>query len=113
MQKKKTWDTGYQTRETNQNQPSHSEPSQTKTRTVYVQQAPTAEKNGLGTAGFVLSLISLFFGWIIWILGLIFSFIGIFKKPRGLAIAGLIISLVDIILILFVFTALGLAAFSI
>ena len=39
--------------------------------------------NGLGTAGFVLSLITFIFGWvpvfgwIIWILGLIFSFIRI------------------------------------
>ncbi|MDA3911885.1 MAG: hypothetical protein PF448_11070 [Bacteroidales bacterium] len=101
---------------TNQNQSQHSQQTQENTRTVYVQQAPSAEKNGLGTAGFILALISLFFGWIpifgwiIWVLGLIFSFIGIFKKPRGLAIAGLIISVVDIILILFVFAALGIAA---
>ena len=44
------------------------------------------KSNGLGTAGFVL-----------WLLGFIFSFIGIFKSPRGLAIAGLCISLVDLI----------------
>lgn len=101
-----------QTTATNQNQPTQSEPKQENTRTIYVQQAPSAEKNGLGTAGFVLSLIALFFGWIIWILGLIFSFIGVFKRPRGLAIAGLIISVVDLILILFVFAALGLTALS-
>ncbi len=57
--------------------------------------------NGLGTAGFVLSLITFIFGWvpvfgwIIWIL-----------------IAGFIISLIDIILILFLFAVIA-AAFGI
>ncbi|MDR2027692.1 MAG: hypothetical protein LBQ01_09075, partial [Prevotellaceae bacterium] len=32
-------------------------------------------------------------GAILWILGLVLSFAGLFKKPRGLAIAGFIISL--------------------
>lgn len=72
------------------------------------------KSNGIGTAGFVLSLIALFlgwvpiFGWLIWILGLILSFVGIFKTPRGLSIAGLIISFIGIILLIFVFA--GLAA---
>lgn len=67
--------------------------------------------NGVGTAGFVLALIALFLGWvpilgwIIWLLGLILSFAGIFKKPRGLAIAGLVISLIGFILLLTVFGA--------
>lgn len=61
--------------------------------------------NGVGTAGFVLALIGLFIswvpvlGWIIWVLGLILSFAGIFNRPRGLAVAGLIISLIDLILL--------------
>jgi hypothetical protein len=73
------------------------------------------KSNGIGTAGFVLALISLFFGWIpvlgwiMWILGFIFSFIGIFKVPRGLAIAGLVISLIGIIFLLVVFAAIGTA----
>lgn len=56
--------------------------------------------NGIGTAGFILALISIFvgwfpfLGWLIWILGAVFSFIGLFRQPRGLAIAGVIISLV-------------------
>ena len=64
------------------------------------------KSNGLGTAGFVLALICLFlfwipvFDWILWVLGLIFSFAGVFKKPRGLAIAGLVISLLGLILII-------------
>ena len=65
--------------------------------------------NGLGTAGFVLALIAVFLGWIpilgwiIWFLGLILSFAGIFKSPRGLAIAGLVLSLIDLILLATVF----------
>lgn len=61
--------------------------------------------NGLGTAGFVVSLICSIFCWVpgvnfvLWFLGLLFSFIGIFKKPRGLAIAGFIIAIIDIIII--------------
>ena len=64
------------------------------------------KSNGLGTAGFVLALIALFLGWvpvlgwILWLLGLIFSFIGVFKKPKGLAIAGLVISLIGIIVLI-------------
>ena len=61
------------------------------------------KSNGLGTAGFVLALLALLgcwipvLNWILWLLGFIFSFIGICKSPRGLAIAGLCISLVDLI----------------
>ena len=67
--------------------------------------------NSVGTAGFVLALIALFLGWvpvlgwIIWILGLILSSLGVFKKPKGMAIAGLVISLIGIILLLTVFAA--------
>lgn len=49
--------------------------------------------NGLGTAGFILALIAMLgcwipvLSWILWALGFLFSFIGIFKSPRGLAIA--------------------------
>lgn len=76
------------------------------------------KSNGLGVAGFILSIIALFsgwlpvVGWIGWFLGLLFSFIGIFKKPRGFAIAGLIISLIGLVLILVVFGGLAAAALS-
>jgi len=75
------------------------------------------KSNGTGTAGFVLAIIALFLGWvpvlgwIVWILGLILSFVGIFKKPKGMAIAGLVISLIGIILLLVVFAGIG-AAFA-
>ena len=76
------------------------------------------QKNGMGTAGFVLALVGLIFswvpvlGWILWILGLIFSIIGVCRKPKGLAIAGLIISCLYIILVTVVIGAIfGAAAF--
>ena len=74
------------------------------------------KSNGLAIAGFVLALLALFLGWvpvlgwILWLLGLIFSLVGIFKTPRGFAIAGLVISLLGLILLLVVFAGLGLAA---
>jgi len=71
---------------------------------VYVQQI-AQKSNSIGTAGFVLAVIGLFLswipflGWIIWFLGLLFSFIGVFRTPRGLSIAGLIISLIGIVIL--------------
>lgn len=73
------------------------------------------KSNGLGTAGFVCALVSIFLCWIpfvnfiLWFLGLIFSFIGMFKSPRGLAIAGFILSILGIIIGLVLVAALGLA----
>ena len=61
--------------------------------------------NGLGTAGFVLALLGLIFFLIpildllLWFLGALFSFIGVFKAPRGLAIAGLVISFIAFIVL--------------
>jgi hypothetical protein len=85
-------------------------------QTIIVNQTEK-KTNGIGTAGFVLALIAIFLGWIpvlgwiIWLLGLIFSFVGVFKEPKGLSIAGLVISLIGIILLIVVFGAiLGSAA---
>ena len=69
--------------------------------------------NGIGTAGFVLALLTLFlgwipfFGWVMWTLGLIFSAMGISKakkihKGMGLSVAGLVISLIGVIMIFLV-----------
>lgn len=64
----------------------------------YNQPVEEKKSNGMGVAGFVLSLISLALFWVPYlnfflpILGLVFSFIGVLRKPRGLSIAGLIIS---------------------
>ncbi|MEG1561822.1 MAG: zinc ribbon domain-containing protein [Raoultibacter sp.] len=86
---------------------------------VYVQGGPNIQKNGLGTAGFVLALLGLFlswipiFGWFMWFLGALFSIIGDFKQPRGLAIAGTVISFIDlIILIMIASAATGFFAFA-
>ena len=61
--------------------------------------------NGLGTAGFVLALLGLIFFLIpildllLWFLGALFSFIGVFKAPRGLAIAVFVISFINFIVL--------------
>ncbi|MBR5436209.1 MAG: hypothetical protein IK120_05025 [Muribaculaceae bacterium] len=65
--------------------------------------APQSRTNGVGIAGFVISLLAgllswtVFIGFILWLLGLIFSIVGMGKRPRGLAIAGLIISLLSLL----------------
>ena len=71
--------------------------------------APQAqEKNGMGITGFVLAMVALFSSWvpfarwIVWLLGLIFSLIGLGKQPKGFAIAGLIISLIGLALIVMI-----------
>lgn len=69
--------------------------------------------NSMGTVGFIFALVSIFCGWIpiagwiVWLVGAVFSFIGLFSRPRGLAIAGVIISLVLIPLIVTVLIALN------
>ena len=51
-------------------------------QTVIIQQSDK-KSNGVGTSGFVLALIALFLGWvpflgwILWLLGLILSFVGV------------------------------------
>lgn len=82
-------------------------------QTIIINQQAVSRSNGLGTAGFVLALIALFLGWIpflgwvIWLLGLIFSVCGMFRSPKGLAIAGLVISLIGIVFLLVVFGTLA------
>ena len=72
---------------------------------IVINNTVTHRSNGIGTAGFVLALISAIFcwvpgvNWIIWFLGALFSFIGLFKRPRGMAVAGFILSIIDVIII--------------
>lgn len=72
---------------------------------VYQQVYQRPRNNGLGIAGFVLALCAWIFSWVpvvnllTWILGLVFSFIGMFKAPRGLAIAGFVISVIGIVIL--------------
>lgn len=76
-------------------------------------------RNGIGTTGFVFSLISFFLGWIpyigwaLWFVGLLLSFIGVFKRPKGLAITGLIISAVTLIIIAILVVVIGSAILTV
>jgi Type II secretion system (T2SS), protein G len=61
--------------------------------------------NGLGVAGFVVSLVGFFACPLVSVVGMIMSFIAMFREPRGLAIAGFVIgllgSLVMLVVVLF------------
>lgn len=79
-------------------------------QTIIINQ-PENKTNGMGIAGFIIALVSIFLGWIpilgwiMWLLGLIFSIIGVLRTPRGLAIAGIVISVIGLILLITVFGA--------
>lgn len=72
-------------------------------------------KNGIGTTGLVFSILSLVFCWVpfldllFWFLGFLFSFIGVFKRPKGVAIAGLVIAVISLVVIICLWAALGTA----
>lgn len=82
---------------------------------VVINQGSSQPTNGIGVAGFILALLALFLGWIpilgwvMWLLGLILSGVGMTRRPRGLAIAGLVISMIGLILLVVVFAAIGAA----
>lgn len=65
--------------------------------------APT-QTNGLGIAGFVLSLVGLVLFWVPFLdviaplIGIVLSAFGMKHKPNGLAIAGLVIGIVALII---------------
>ncbi len=50
--------------------------------------------NGLGLAGFIVSLVGLLSCGLLSPIGLIMSFVALFKRPRGFALAGLVLGLV-------------------
>lgn len=74
------------------------------------------QTNSLGVAGFIISVICLLFFWvpvldiILCVLGFVFSFIALFKSPRGFAIAGFVISCINAVLM---FALLGATIISI
>lgn len=80
--------------------------AQNNTTTVVVNERGS---NGIGTAGFVFAILAFFVCWIpvvdfiVWFFGALFSFIGLFKRPRGLAIAGFILSFIGIIILVTLF----------
>ena len=75
-------------------------------KTIIIQK--TNGSNASGTIGLIFAILSWpfscfpIFGSIFWLIGLIFSIVGLFKKPRGAAIAGLVISFLGLILIVLV-----------
>ncbi len=81
-------------------------------QTIYVN-TPEHRSNGLGIAGLILAICGLFLGWIpvlgwiLWILGVVLSIIGVFRIPRGCAIAGLVISFIGFILMITVGAAIA------
>ncbi len=84
----------------NQPHPSQSSPPVPYgTPQVYVQPGPS---NGLGVAGFVTSLIGLMSCGILSPIALLISFIALFKRPRGFAVAGTIISVIGSIALVLV-----------
>lgn len=78
---------------------------------------PTPQpSNGLGIAGFVVSLVGIVTGGILSPIGLLLSLIALFRPPRGFAIAGLIIGLIGSLVLLvwlFFFGMMGFACFHI
>lgn len=78
------------------------------------------QKNPVGTIGFFLTIASIVFGWIpvtflmiifglVGLAGLVMSIIGMFKKPNGLPLIGLIIFGVEFVLGLVIGIIVGLS----
>lgn len=61
---------------------------------VYILEPPKRKSNGLGVTGFVLSILGFFTCFTLSPLALLFSLLGMFKAPRGLATAGMVLSLI-------------------
>lgn len=76
-------------------------------QTIIIKQE-VPQKNGVGIAGFVMSITGLILCWvpiIKWLLlvpAFLLSFIGMFKKPRILAVIGTIISALVILVIVII-----------
>lgn len=69
------------------------------------------ESNTIGKAGFFINLFALLLGitgfgailgFILWIIGTLFSFFGLFKRPRGMAIAGIVLAFLGAIPIIII-----------
>jgi Type II secretion system (T2SS), protein G len=63
------------------------------------QEQPTPDgkiSNPLGIAGFVVSLIGLCSGGMLSVVGLVLSIVAVFRRPRGFAIAGIILGVLGV-----------------
>ena len=73
-----------------------------------------SQKNTAASVGLVCALIGLLLGWVpglgcvMWLTGLVGSIVGLYKAPRGKAIAGLIISFIDLIILVAVIGSIAL-----
>lgn len=80
-----------------------------KAQPIIINQNNNSNSNPIGIAGFITSILAYLLycipivGHLIWILGLVLSIIGLFNRPRGLAIAGVVISLIWIIFYIMIF----------
>jgi len=63
---------------------------------IYILDPPKPPTNGWGTAGFIFSLLGIFTGGLLSPIGLLLSFFGLFKRPRGFAATGFVISLLGV-----------------
>ncbi len=63
---------------------------------IYILDPPKPPTNGLGTAGFVFGILGIFTFGFLSPLGLLLSFFGLFKRPRGLAMTGFVLSLLGV-----------------
>jgi hypothetical protein len=68
--------------------------------------------NGLGIAGFIVSLVGFFTGCILCPVGLLLSFIALFKRPRGFAVAGFILGMIGTVIPVLVVGFFGLMIFG-
>lgn len=72
-------------------------------------QPASPKSNGVGVAGFIISILCAFFSWIpgvnvfLWIVGVVLCCIGMTRQPKGLAVAGFIISLFALLLTILFF----------
>lgn len=75
--------------------------------------------NTAGIVGFIFAVLGLLLCWapvanfIVWFIGFLASIIGLFKKPRGLAITGFLLSLIDVIIIVALIGSIGILLNSI
>lgn len=72
---------------------------------------PQQQSNTPGLLGFIFSLVVLVLGWIpfvgifAWIAGLVLSIVGLQRQPKGLAKAGLIISIITFVIAVIIIVA--------
>ena len=89
--------------------PSSDIPVQGLEQTVFTNEDRSGEYNNhnwVGIVGFIIAIVAACtswfwgYGWFVWLVGAVVSFVGVFFNPKGFAIAGLVISLVGLIILI-------------